>query len=149
MIYKVVVYYSISTSNHNSLDHNVKFTALYIILFLHQTTTSIPIIINSLSCILFYFYIKPQLFNKRGELVTVVYYSISTSNHNFVDSDQLRINVVYYSISTSNHNTFAFDADFCKVVYYSISTSNHNLAKAFEMVLAVVYYSISTSNHNY
>ena len=55
-----VVYYSISTSNHNKSIKGVTIYMLYIILFLHQTTTVSFASIAQSSCILFYFYIKPQ-----------------------------------------------------------------------------------------
>ena len=56
-----VVSYSISTSNHN-LDYNTSNkNQLYLIRFLHQTTTCGCRFSNIARCILFDFYIKPQL----------------------------------------------------------------------------------------
>ena len=77
-------------------------------------------------CILFHFYIKPQLPSQYLLLSYVVSYSISTSNHN---GKLLQIRtpvVVSYSISTSNHNSMAIMINNIQVVSYSISTSNHN-----------------------
>ena len=56
-----VVSYSISTSNHNKVVRNLDFSGLYLIPFLHQTTTKPYYYLFGLSCILFHFYIKPQL----------------------------------------------------------------------------------------
>ena len=55
-----VVSYSISTSNHNIYRHKQLLRLLYLIPFLHQTTTTLPSLILFLGCILFHFYIKPQ-----------------------------------------------------------------------------------------
>ena len=56
-----VVSYSISTSNHNRLQERTAIKPLYLIPFLHQTTTLERQQITEMSCILFHFYIKPQL----------------------------------------------------------------------------------------
>ena len=57
---RTVVSYSISTSNHNyGLEPHHK-VLLYLIPFLHQTTTQCLRLIWLTSCILFHFYIKPQ-----------------------------------------------------------------------------------------
>ncbi len=60
-IFFTVVSYSISTSNHNLWAMYKTIIKLYLIPFLHQTTTSFHVIKTSVSCILFHFYIKPQL----------------------------------------------------------------------------------------
>ena len=100
----IVVSYSISTSNHNSLRRRkyifqlylipflhqtttlLRFTGggtmLYLIPFLHQTTTVQHGIPGKTGCILFHFYIKPQRYYGGPDFSTVVSYSISTSNHN-------------------------------------------------------------------
>ena len=58
--------------------------------------------------------------------ISVVSYSISTSNHNLRGSVELVFCVVSYSISTSNHNSDGVNRKEVSVVSYSISTSNHN-----------------------
>ena len=55
---------------------------LYLIPFLHQTTTLNLKKRLMLGCILFHFYIKPQLWQIDSCVANVVSYSISTSNHN-------------------------------------------------------------------
>ena len=99
-----VVSYSISTSNHNFRVVRTNFewlylipflhqtttingcfssaTWLYLIPFLHQTTTPFELIKCDCCCILFHFYIKPQPVLPRLPYSSVVSYSISTSNHN-------------------------------------------------------------------
>ena len=61
--------------------------SLYLIPFLHQTTT---------------------LCFTKCQNIKVVSYSISTSNHNTKDFKEYIIRVVSYSISTSNHNKKLF-----------------------------------------
>ena len=56
-----VVSYSISTSNHNKDGTEHVFLKLYLIPFLHQTTTVGQSFLFDKCCILFHFYIKPQL----------------------------------------------------------------------------------------
>ena len=56
-----VVPYSISTSNHNNRSTDNFQVQLFLILFLHQTTTTHEGIEALEGCSLFYFYIKPQL----------------------------------------------------------------------------------------
>ena len=124
----IVVSYSISTSNHNFVDcdslsdllYLIPFlhqtttvlmftsyvTRLYLIPFLHQTTTPQSRMIAGMGCILFHFYIKPQLQPCILRVRCVVSYSISTSNHNLNIDAYNRNQVVSYSISTSNHNEF-------------------------------------------
>ena len=57
---RMVVSYSISTSNHNIFRMNIIVKLLYLIPFLHQTTTKSQLLSLQLCCILFHFYIKPQ-----------------------------------------------------------------------------------------
>ena len=121
-----VVSYSISTSNHNGKPTTLRVNALYLIPFLHQTTTRscdfgrlrslylIPFLHQTttsalffsvpLCCILFHFYIKPQHRFELYVFQSVVSYSISTSNHNGDETIVFSHTVVSYSISTSNHN---------------------------------------------
>ena len=77
-----VVTYSISTSNHNSKNVVSNSHKLWLILFLHQTTTRTKLQLYTWCCDLFYFYIKPQPGGASGIIGGVVTYSISTSNHN-------------------------------------------------------------------
>ena len=77
-----VVYLTIPTSNHNTSRYNYQSCWLYILLFLHQTTTCEVFTFFSKSCISYYSYIKPQPIKKDPRCKIVVYLTIPTSNHN-------------------------------------------------------------------
>ena len=77
-----VVYRTIPTSNHNLSMKVMVDLALYIVLFLHQTTTTWCNATSASGCISYYSYIKPQLSAKPSALLAVVYRTIPTSNHN-------------------------------------------------------------------
>ena len=124
--YIIVVSYSCSTSNHNMTGVYSRNQLLYLIRVLHQTTTAgqnriqrkrlylIRVLHQTTTkqrgrgnvdgCILFVFYIKPQLGTECREADTVVSYSCSTSNHNYQPICPPPPMVVSYSCSTSNHN---------------------------------------------
>ena len=86
-----VVSYSISTSNHNTRSNDMWSVGLYLIPFLHQTTTNESMNVVISSCILFHFYIKPQPREFPERCASVVSYSISTSNHNIRRDKQKQI----------------------------------------------------------
>ena len=122
---------------------------LFLIRFLHQTTTFHLIVLHHRGCFLFDFYIKPQRSGASGgeyagcflfDFYIKPQREIGWANHR---------PVVSYSISTSNHNRLYEFREWCLVVSYSISTSNHNLGLALNDDGEVVSYSISTSNHNH
>ena len=79
-----VVYLIISTSNHNLETMASLILRLYILSFLHQTTTLNLLDILRKCCISYHFYIKPQRRKACKRLRHVVYLIISTSNHNDV-----------------------------------------------------------------
>ena len=143
-----VVSYWISTSNHNENQNSLFDFVLYLIEFLHQTTTLIRLSLPLLSCILLNFYIKPQQIMQVISRSHVVSYWISTSNHNFAGQAAGGESVVSYWISTSNHNGGSRYTDWLDVVSYWISTSNHNAFARLLFSRPVVSYWISTSNHN-
>ena len=99
-----VVYRTIPTSNHNYNIHRKFYQALYIVLFLHQTTTIQVKVAVHYSCISYYSYIKPQLFimNNHFKLSCISYYSYIKPQllYNLVLIEK----VVYRTIPTSNHN---------------------------------------------
>ena len=82
-----VVYRTIPTSNHNWHEERPVSITLYIVLFLHQTTTSLMYCCCSLGCISYYSYIKPQLPFEFSIDVFVVYRTIPTSNHNLTSNE--------------------------------------------------------------
>ena len=143
-----VVSYSISTSNHNLREFYSSVSALYLIPFLHQTTTvtfrlrlscklylipflhqtttDTPIGERTFCCILFHFYIKPQRIGTDPQLVKgciLFHFYIKPQHPRYVFNGS---EVVSYSISTSNHNRYGLYNEKEGVVSYSISTSNHN-----------------------
>ena len=99
---------------------------MYLIEILHQTTTSFYCGWFSQRCILSKFYIKPQPSARVRELLKVVSYRNSTSNHNNRSSHNIGQLVVSYRNSTSNHNYNRAAVKNGRVVSYRNSTSNHN-----------------------
>ena len=102
------------------------YIQLFLIRFLHQTTTYLHLIWKKLRCSLFDFYIKPQHvhdYNTRRACCSLFDFYIKPQP--IVDLEQM-VEVVPYSISTSNHNPEVFYFEGRDVVPYSISTSNHN-----------------------
>ena len=77
-----VVYRTIPTSNHNALLRKQILFLLYIVLFLHQTTTGKLHPHPPVGCISYYSYIKPQHKITLDKDIYVVYRTIPTSNHN-------------------------------------------------------------------
>ena len=103
---------------------------------------------NTAGCILLKFYIKPQHTANVYNLLYVVSYRNSTSNHNsYVGSAQTNY-VVSYRNSTSNHNGRTSSLAASVVVSYRNSTSNHNKLRSLSGGGFVVSYRNSTSNHN-
>jgi len=61
---------------------------------------------------------------------------------------QSRPKVVFYLISSSNHNLSGCRLSLRMVVFYLISSSNHNPLHLWLVRTGVVFYLISSSNHN-
>ena len=121
-----VVYHLVPTSNHNRWANYILRPMLFIILFLHQTTTtserrnvwqklfiilflhqtttagrttySAPCCLSSCS------YIKPQQGRRNVWQRNVVYHLVPTSNHNKSTASPQQAHVVYHLVPTSNHN---------------------------------------------
>ena len=123
---RMVVSYWISTSNHNIEQSEYNGIALYLIEFLHQTTTGPYLFAADRRCILLNFYIKPQHVQtvdvERCGCILLNFY-IKPQLKPSKDFDQA---VVSYWISTSNHNLSRRSLPPSPVVSYWISTSNHN-----------------------
>ena len=99
-----VVYRSFPTSNHNTTTDNTTIGELYIVRFLHQTTTVLCFSRSGICCISFVSYIKPQRSYCSKQWYYVVYRSFPTSNHNNFFIFPYSLEVVYRSFPTSNHN---------------------------------------------
>ena len=100
----IILFLHQTTTFQNSLHPTLK---LYTILFLHQTTTSTASVLRVRSCILSYFYIKPQQSHPFRKKHGVVYYPISTSNHNSpthsAKNMELYIILFLHQTTTSRH----------------------------------------------
>ena len=106
LIFLIVVYYPSPTSNHNSSASNSRLGLLYIILFLHQTTTFRIHLIPAASCISSFSYIKPQPY-PQTDVPTSVGRCISSFSYikpqHTNKNSQFHV-VVYHPFPTSNHN---------------------------------------------
>ena len=143
-----VVYRTIPTSNHNAWHEILISIVLYIVLFLHQTTTRVSITLATLCCISYYSYIKPQpvIFLHEVSDSCISYYSYIKPQLEWM---MLRDrSVVYRTIPTSNHNDSTTAPSQQTVVYRTIPTSNHNCGTISLPPPFVVYRTIPTSNHN-
>ena len=121
---------------------------LYLIEFLHQTTTEGLLLLQRQRCILLSFYIKPQRMSSTTKTLNVVSYWVSTSNHNDREVLYAPPVVVSYWVSTSNHNLTGLLLILREVVAYRGSASDHKQPKRAEDPRPVVSYWVSTSNHN-
>ena len=121
---------------------------LYIVLFLHQTTTSFGQFISGTCCISYYSYIKPQLHYAlpESQRCCISYYSYIKPQLDILKDASGY--VVYRTIPTSNHNSYRGWETPQQVVYRTIPTSNHNFLVCLTTLLYVVYRTIPTSNHN-
>ena len=99
-----VVYRPFPTSNHNFICLFIDLFVLYIVRFLHQTTTGTRCRAMRWSCISSVSYIKPQLFLCCQCRLEVVYRPFPTSNHNGASKRNDPTKVVYRPFPTSNHN---------------------------------------------
>ena len=115
-LFLCVVYRTIPTSNHNLIASLIISSALYIVLFLHQTTTGFPAVVIITCCISYYSYIKPQPDSISDNIQCVVYRTIPTSNHNLLWHRGASQKVVYRTIPTSNHNHDGY-VDLCYPLY--------------------------------
>ena len=146
-----VVSYSISTSNHNLYALMRMLARLYLIPFLHQTTTVLAQIYCIFSCILFHFYIKPQpndsiLRTLAGCILFHFYIKPQPAElnccacfccilfHFYIKPQLERVGFVIHQRCILFHfyikpQHLMYNTDSNGVVSYSISTSNHNLVQ--------------------
>ena len=121
-----VVYRPFPTSNHNQQRFTTRLVWLYIVRFLHQTTTALEFSPVDFGCISSVSYIKPQLNTVSFLCISVVYRPFPTSNHNPGSVSNPRRHVVYRPFPTSNHNRAGIAFGHEWVVYRPFPTSNHN-----------------------
>ena len=128
--YSIVVYRTIPTSNHNSREVGDSPLKLYIVLFLHQTTTILILRVIRVRCISYYSYIKPQLVTVSllDRICCISYYSYI--------KPQLIVQLYHCNL----------------VVYRTIPTSNHNAAKVYKslnMLYIVLFLHQTTTDCSY
>ena len=115
-----VVYRTIPTSNHNCACAALRMSGLYIVLFLHQTTTVCYLLSLKTSCISYYSYIKPQLRAYEEVYRDVVYRTIPTSNHNAapLSKQRARLYIVLFLHQTTTLRQKEISVRSC-ISYYS------------------------------
>ena len=144
----VVVYHLVPTSNHNLFPSVITilqlfiilflhqtttmrlffafFVLLFIILFLHQTTTGMNLLALRFSCLSSCSYIKPQRSMRYHSTRVGCLSSCSYIKPQHREKRQISMNVVYHLVPTSNHNTIPRIILQVPVVYHLVPTSNHN-----------------------
>ena len=159
-----VVYRTIPTSNHNVLLLVAGGVVLYIVLFLHQTTTACTAsrkrrscisyysyikpqqrfqsFISSLSCISYYSYIKPQRTADELDINSVVYRTIPTSNHNWYKSQLTKreLYIVLFLHQTTTQST-GFNLSVCCISYYSYIKPQRRSSTIVKAYCCISYYS--------
>ena len=121
-----VVYRTIPTSNHNSQMLFAFSKVLYIVLFLHQTTTFHSVYAKCRGCISYYSYIKPQLDSEArlAALRCISYYSYIKPQLGSLFPGAGNGCISYYSYIKPQPTASA--SENAQVVYRTIPTSNHN-----------------------
>ena len=137
-----VVYYLLSTSNHNLKEAGLNPNLLSIIFFLHQTTTGIISITSITSCLLSSFYIKPQREPGTGVssnscLLSSFYIKPQPSEWFYVCQGSCLLSSFYIKPQLS---LAALRPSV--VVYYLLSTSNHNhvTVQSLNTKLSIIFF---------
>ena len=145
-------------------------STLFIILFLHQTTTICASIPLTLCCLSSCSYIKPQpsdFMRWNSSTLFIILFlhqttticasipltlcclsSCSYIKPQLVDERRSAVEVVYHLVPTSNHNPRRALPRSSFVVYHLVPTSNHNRDRRRHPSVVVVYHLVPTSNHN-
>ncbi len=143
-----VVYRTIPTSNHNPKYMRKLWFWLYIVLFLHQTTTNFKVMILCLRCISYYSYIKPQPREGAPPELVVVYRTIPTSNHNRSNNLCKFYTVVYRTIPTSNHNHKCIQCQLTRLYIvlflHQTTTSSDSIHKVIKLYIVLFLHQTTT-----
>ncbi len=102
----VVVYHLVPTSNHNLFPSVITILQLFIILFLHQTTTVMVALMSAICCLSSCSYIKPQLCGFSSHSLCCCLSSCSYIKPQHLVKAHFGISVVYHLVPTSNHNGY-------------------------------------------
>ena len=121
---------------------------LFIVRFLHQTTTARASRVTRQRCLSSVSYIKPQHGSNYTEPAGSCLSSVSYIKPQLLSFNSLFYNVVYRPFPTSNHNCFFVSVGLIVVVYRPFPTSNHNCFFVSVGLIVVVYRPFPTSNHN-
>ena len=145
-----VVYRPFPTSNHNCASALLWQKGLYIVRFLHQTTTRTALWSDNGVLYIVRFLHQTttcQLLNAFSMMLYIVrFLHQTTTGVPPLVSCSL---VVYRPFPTSNHNRDIQHPDRDQVVYRPFPTSNHNYNEDVNEASVVVYRPFPTSNHNY
>ena len=126
MVCLLVVYHLVPTSNHNSALGAGQQGVLFIILFLHQTTTSKRMRLQALCCLSSCSYIKPQLSEMRNTSRLGCLSSCSYIKPQQRRDTEYRIQSCLSSCSYIKPQQYRRDTEYTEVVYHLVPTSNHN-----------------------
>ena len=143
-LYLIVFLHQTTTYSNKLLQPGV----LYLIVFLHQTTTYSPRGKTLVGCILSFFYIKPQLvtnlkIGKRRCILSFFYIKPQPCSKR-----RARLLSCILSFFYIKPQLFFVPYHILWVVSYRFSTSNHNAMMSCVISRSVVSYRFSTSNHN-
>ena len=114
---------------------------LYIVLFLHQTTTRSQSFCTWFGCISYYSYIKPQPVRGFDNSVSVVYRTIPTSNHNEFDSIGMerRLYIVLFLHQTTTSGFPEFTAFRLYIVLFLHQTTTYNVDIADKQHVTITF----------
>ena len=142
-----VVYRPFPTSNHNTSIVVLSFILLYIVRFLHQTTTAASQAFLITCCISSVSYIKPQQQLAASVTATVVYRPFPTSNHN-LDADTVGFFELYIVRFLHQTTTYYVKCPPLHCCISSVSYIKPQPESATSAETTVVYRPFPTSNHN-
>ena len=148
VIRELVVYRPFPTSNHNQQKNWSLKQKLYIVRFLHQTTTYFTTLTARQSCISSVSYIKPQQYIAFRLSVSRCISSVS-----YIKPQQalVVIHLLYSCISSVSYikpqHKPTVCGTFCRCIS-SVSYIKPQHTKAYIRYLVVVYRPFPTSNHN-
>ena len=127
---------------------------MYLILFLHQTTTLFQFRLFVCGCILFCFYIKPQLDLVVVDFFVVVSYSVSTSNHNSLLSGSISFMlylILFLHQTTTPQRRTSRTASLYLILFLHQTTTCRNSTPNSQLLYLILFLHQTTTIiiHNY
>ena len=121
---------------------------MYLIPFLHQTTTHIDHCGKPICCILFHFYIKPQLLcsRKTPRRCCILFHFYIKPQHKIMASVKELSCILFHFYIKPQHKQTRFTAFPSCILFHFYIKPQHGTI--YLLHYSVVSYSISTSNHN-